>query len=119
MKFFTLLPIFSLFALTLSAAIGSFEQEASELSAALDKRQDELVPTRLPDGRISVALYDGGVFSGTMLERPDGDVTFLDAEGNAIDIDDEAKLMKRATVASVAKKLGPFIRKWGRRAWVG
>ncbi len=126
MKFFSSTLFFlSFLALAYSAAVSKpnidtdveYEVARREIEASNAK----FVPAQLPDGKNSIAVYEGDVFEGTITEGEDGDIIVKDAYGNIIDIDDddsgEGALEKRI-IFVVIRVFAVFIKRFGPRAWV-
>lgn len=123
MKFFSTLFFLSFSALAFSAAVSMPMDEDYEL-AKREVSNAKYVPTTLPDGKKSIAVYDGDVLEGSLVEGPDGEVTAYDAFGKEIDLDnpeeddENGDKRKRASKFSILRKFYSFIKKYGTRAWV-
>lgn len=120
MKFFSALFFLSFFALAYSAALNKPDTEFEVARREIEASNARFVPGQLPDGKNSVAVYEGDVFEGTITEAENGDIVVKDAYGNIIDVDDdddEGGLEKRIILV-VIRVFAVFIRRFGPRAWV-
>ena len=120
MKFFGTLFFLSFFALAYSAALSKPDIEYEVAKREIEASNAKFVPGQLPDGKNSVAVYEGDVFEGTISEGENGDVIVKDAYGNIVNVDDddeEGDLEKRI-IGAVIRVFAVFIRRYGARAWV-
>ncbi|KAI9673577.1 MAG: hypothetical protein M1817_002213 [Caeruleum heppii] len=120
MKFFSTLFFLSFFALAYCAAVSKPESEYEV--AKREVSQAKYVPSVLPNGKKSIAVYDGDVLEGSLVEGDDGDVLAFDAFGQAIDLDDlsddaDGEKAKRQSRFTILRRFFGFIKKYGQRAW--
>ncbi len=120
----TLFLFFSFLALAYSAAVSTQESEYEAAQREVSASNAKYVPGTLPDGRKSIAVYDGDVLEGSIVEGADGEVVVYDAFGKVLDLDDledddeDADLQRRQSRFTILRKFAGFIRRWGSRAWV-
>lgn len=120
MKFFSTIFFLSFFALAYSAALSKPDIEYEVAKREIEASNAKFVPGLLPDGKNSVAVYEGDVFEGTISEGENGEVIVKDAYGNIVNVDDddeEGDLEKRI-ILTVIRVFAVFIRRFGPRAWV-
>lgn len=128
MKFFgTVLFLLGFLSLAYSAAISSFDEDVEMIKR--ETANSHIIPSVLPDGRKRIAVYEGDVLQGSIVETADGGVTAYDAYGNELDLDntdldDEVedaatgRMVKRQGRFTILRVLWAFIKKFGTRAWV-
>lgn len=122
MKLFSSLFFLCLFALAYCAAVPSPQDEFDMAKReATDAFPDaRFIPSVLPDGKKSIAVYDGDVLEGTIVEGENGEPIVYDAYGNVVDLDNESEdgdedndLQKRSKW-KILLKFGKFIKKYPR-----
>ena len=122
MKFFSTLFFFSFLALAYSVAISKpdIDVEYEVVKREIEASDAKFVPAQLPDGKNSIAVYEGDIFEGTITEGEDGDIIVKDAYGNIIDIDDDSEegTLEKRIIWVVIRVFATFIRRFGPRAWV-
>lgn len=123
MKFFSTLFFFSFLALAYSAAVSTQEDEYEAAKREVSTSNAKYVPGTLPDGRKSIAVYNGDVLEGSVVEGTDGEVIVYDAFGKVLELDDleddeNTELQRRQSRFTILRKFAGFIRRFGGRAWV-
>jgi hypothetical protein len=93
MKLFSNLFFLCFFALAYCAAVPTLEEEFEIVKReAMDANADaRFFPSVLPDGRKSIAVYNGDVLEGTIVDGGNGQTIAYDAYGNVVDLDDESE----------------------------
>ncbi len=120
MKFLSLMFFASLLAIVYSAALPS--EEEWDLATREIKNSNALAVTdKTADGLNSIAIYNNGVFEGTLVEQKDGGVVVYDPEGKVIDTDQKRDLgsdLESRQISRIIIVFARFIRRFGSRAWV-
>lgn len=70
----------------------------------------------LPGQRRIITLYRNGTCEGTLIEGMNGTVTAYDADGNFLNLNGHD--LDRRGLFSALKKLGKWVAKTGKKAWV-
>jgi hypothetical protein len=122
------MKLFALLFFTLVALINCVPLDAAEdfdlASREIEQNKGMFAVATLPNGRHTITVYDDGKYDGVIVEEEDGKCTIYDKDGNVVDIDDDSddgddehRLRRRQHLA-LLRRLGAFIARFGRRAWV-
>jgi hypothetical protein len=122
------MKLFALLAFALVPLINSTPLNAAEdfdlASRQVEQSKGLFAVATLPNGRHTVTVYDDGKYDGVIIEEEDGTSTIYDKDGNIVELDDapadgdDGTQLRRRQRVAILRRLGSFIARFGRRAWV-